>query len=163
MEVFGFVSSSLPHVSLSMLTWCFLDVDVFFVTHSFAFWDWNPSENIESIRCARLGEVIRNNNRAVIAEQLASYLEPKEEFLQSVQSESISIDEAFVLPALIRFGGHAEVTDDGDIIYVSPDLRVTTHEDYESADAEEKVGYLKQKTKPFSPFSDAEDLFGLTA
>jgi len=40
-------------------------------------------------------------------------------------SGDLEQDESFVLPALVRFGGEAEVTDEGEIIYVFPTFQVT--------------------------------------
>ena len=68
--------------------------------------------------------MIRNNDGAVVAEQLAPYLDPNDGWLE--REDDAHVDEAFVTPVLTRFNGRAEVTDEGDIVYVFDDLRSTS-------------------------------------
>ena len=76
------------------------------------------------------------NNGVIIAEQLAPLLNPskkltsKSAIASSSSSSSSSsivssssgviVDESYVLPALIKFGGDVSVTPSGDIIYSFP-------------------------------------------
>ncbi len=38
------------------------------------------------------------------------------------------LDESFVVPALVRFNGHPEVDDAGNLIYTFPDLQASSRE-----------------------------------
>ena len=38
------------------------------------------------------------------------------------------LDESFVVPALVRFNGHPEVDDVGNLIYTFPDLQASSRE-----------------------------------
>ncbi|MBL1211209.1 hypothetical protein [Geminocystis sp. GBBB08] len=84
--------------------------------YSFLFGDGNPNANFEEKRWRGIATIIQNNNGAIIAEQLAPYL------------DNIDIDngrdEGYVLPVLIRFNGYPEVSEKGDIIYYFPELQV---------------------------------------
>lgn len=63
-----------------------------------------------------------------MAEQLAPYLDapaPKDPTAYAVAGSSpltAVVDESFVLPVLTRLNGRPEVTPDGNIVYVFPDL-----------------------------------------
>lgn len=63
-----------------------------------------------------------------MAEQLAPYLDapaPQDPTAYAVAGSSpltTVVDESFVLPALTRLNGRPEVTPDGNIVYVFPDL-----------------------------------------
>lgn len=64
----------------------------------------------------------------MVAEQLAPYLDvpaPKDPTAYAVVGSSpltAVVDESFVLPVLTRLNGRPEVTPDGNIVYVFPDL-----------------------------------------
>uniref|UniRef100_A0A7S1I3A1 Uncharacterized protein n=1 Tax=Eutreptiella gymnastica TaxID=73025 RepID=A0A7S1I3A1_9EUGL len=97
----------------------------FEAVYSFVFGDGNPNYRLDERRYQMIAQVIRDNDGAVVAEQLAPYLEPPESWFQR-SPDSVVVDEAFVGPVLTRFNGHAEVTDQGDIVYVFDDLRSTS-------------------------------------
>lgn len=80
---------------------------------SFLFGDGNPNFNIEDRRWGLLAESIRANNYVMTVEQMAPYtgLDPGKE------------DNA--LAVLARFNGHPEVTEDGQLIYVFPEMQAT--------------------------------------
>lgn len=89
--------------------------------YSFVFGDGDPNVGLDDRRWRLVAATIRANRGAVTAEQLAPFLDlPK-----GHSNASGVVDEAYVLPVLQRFGGYPEVTEEGDIIYVFPDLRVT--------------------------------------
>lgn len=75
-----------------------------------------------------IAAVIRRSGGAVVAEQLAPYLDvpaPPDPTAYAVGGASpltVNVDESFVLPALTRLNGRPEVTPNGDIVYVFPDL-----------------------------------------
>jgi hypothetical protein len=87
---------------------------------SFLFGDGIPNPNLEQRRWEEIGAVIRANQGAVIAEQVAPYLDNITEFNQD--------NEDYILPVLIRFNGYPQVSPEGDIIYYFPDLQVTAKE-----------------------------------
>jgi hypothetical protein len=80
---------------------------------SYLFGDGNPNRDLEQRKWQALAAHIRANNGVATAEQLACYTgaDPRKE------------DGA--LPVLVRFDGHPEVTDTGNIIYVFPSLQVS--------------------------------------
>ncbi len=96
---------------------------------SFVFGDGDPNAEFEALRWATVGDLIRRSGSVVTAEQLAPLLEPPPPLGRSdgasLAGASAFADESFVLPALTRFGGEAEVTPAGGIVYRFPDLRAT--------------------------------------
>eukprot|EP00612_Vaucheria_litorea_P006217 CAMPEP_0171479992 /NCGR_PEP_ID=MMETSP0946-20130122/5783_1 /TAXON_ID=109269 /ORGANISM="Vaucheria litorea, Strain CCMP2940" /LENGTH=494 /DNA_ID=CAMNT_0012011085 /DNA_START=121 /DNA_END=1605 /DNA_ORIENTATION=+ len=91
---------------------------------SYIFGDGDPNTNIEKEKISKVADVIRKNGGAVIAEQIAPYLNPP----SLSDSDSVVVDESFVLPAVTALNGVPQVTDDGDIIYVFPDLKTTAND-----------------------------------
>jgi hypothetical protein len=85
---------------------------------SFLFGDGNPNADLEERRWQTIGSVIRNNGGAVIAEQIAPYLD---DLGRSSQQEY----EDYMLPVLSRFNGRPEVSPDGQLVYYFPELQVT--------------------------------------
>lgn len=102
---------------------------------SFLFGDGNPNANLETIRAETIGAVIRNNRGAIIAEQLAPYLD--------VASKE---DEDCILPVLTKFNGYPEVSDRAEIIYYFPELQVTAAQRQQQA----VPTYLKEHLWRFS-------------
>ena len=45
------------------------------------------------------------------------------------------LDESFVVPALVRFSGHPEVDDVGNLIYTFPDLQASSREQVRATDS----------------------------
>mmetsp|Transcript_18533 Transcript_18533/g.26886 ORF Transcript_18533/g.26886 Transcript_18533/m.26886 type:complete len:586 (-) Transcript_18533:91-1848(-) len=94
---------------------------------SYVFGDGDPNADIDDERMRLLADVIRSNNGAVTAEQLAPYLDgaPEPPSSGSMNGNSYLVDEKFVLPVVTLFNGRPEVTEDGDIVYLFPDLQTT--------------------------------------
>ena len=75
-----------------------------------------------------IAQVIRQNGGAVVAEQLAPYLDvpapsnPAGYAISGSGPLTTVVDESYVLPVLTRLNGQPEVTPDGNIVYVFPDL-----------------------------------------
>lgn len=88
--------------------------------YSFVFGDGDPNVDFDDRRWRNVAAVIRANRGAVTADQLAPLLDPP-----PMSSSSSVVDESFMLPALTRFQGCPEVTDDGDIVYVFPQFLTT--------------------------------------
>uniref|UniRef100_A0A1D1YWY0 Uncharacterized protein At5g03900, chloroplastic n=2 Tax=Anthurium amnicola TaxID=1678845 RepID=A0A1D1YWY0_9ARAE len=85
---------------------------------SFVFGDGNPNQGLEQERWKLIGEYIASNGGVVTGEELAPYLDalPADESLN---------DESYILPVLLRFDGHPEVDDEGNILYAFPSLQRT--------------------------------------
>lgn len=85
---------------------------------SFIFGDGNPNHNLEERKWSDIATAIRNNRGAVVAEQIAPYLD---NLGQGYAREY----EEYMLPALARFDGRPEVSPEGQIIYHFPQLQTT--------------------------------------
>jgi len=92
-------------------------------TFSYIFGDGNPNQAIEEKRLTLAANMIRNNNGAVTAEQLAPFCDdaPKPD----MGDETAYVDERFVLPIVTQLSGEPQVTEEGDIVYIFPDLQVS--------------------------------------
>ena len=107
---------------------------------SFLFGDGNPNAQLEERRWRQMGTVIRNHGGAVVAEQLAPYLE--------VTAEQ-ETDENYMLTALTHFDGRPEVSPKGEIIYHFPELQTTAR-----AQQQQSVpAYLREMPWTFSQAS----------
>ncbi|GET44132.1 hypothetical protein [Microseira wollei] len=85
---------------------------------SFLFGDGNPNANLEARRWQEIATVIRNNGGAVVAEQIAPYLD-------NLGSGYAKEYEDYMLPVLTRFNGYPAVSPEGQIVYRFPELQVT--------------------------------------
>lgn len=85
---------------------------------SFLFGDGNPNTNLQERRWQEIATVIRNNQGAVVAEQIAPYLD---ELGEGYSREY----EDYMLPVLTKYNGRPEVSPDGQLVYHFPDLQVT--------------------------------------
>lgn len=97
------------------------DINFLEAVFSFLFGDGNPNANLEEHRWQSIATVIRNSRGAVIAEQVAPFLD----------GVGIGYDqeyEQYMLPVLARFNGRPEVSPDGQIVYHFPDLQTTVIE-----------------------------------
>lgn len=116
------------------------DMGILESVFSYVFGDGNPNVNIEETRIRLASNMIRFNNGAVTAEQLAPYcggnsavststtftdLPPSPNEMILSGSSSSYIDESYVLPLVSALNGEPQVTDDGDIIYIFPELQVS--------------------------------------
>lgn len=85
---------------------------------SFLFGDGDPNRDLEARRWQTIGTVICNNQGAVVAEQIAPYLD---DLGQGYAREY----EEYMLPVLTRFNGRPEVSPEGDLVYHFPELQTT--------------------------------------
>jgi hypothetical protein len=92
--------------------------------YSYLFGDGNPNAGLEERRLALAATVIRQSKGAVTAEQLAPFCDESPSV--STAEQSTYADESFVLPIVSALGGEPVVTDDGNIIYVFPELQTTS-------------------------------------
>jgi len=86
---------------------------------SFVFGDGDPNAQLLSeARWQLIGETIAQNGGSVVAEQVSPYLDQPEG-----GASSQSDPNKAMLPVLLRFKGRPEVTPEGDILYVFPELQ----------------------------------------
>lgn len=92
-------------------------LNFFEAVFSFLFGDGNPNANLEDRRFSIIASVIRNNRGAVVAEQIAPYLD-------DIGKGYAREYEDYMLPVLTRFNGQPTVTPKGQIVYYFPELQV---------------------------------------
>jgi hypothetical protein len=102
---------------------------------SFLFGEANPNANLEELRWRSIGQVIRKNQGAITAEQVAPYLE-----------EAVPQSEDHILPVLVRFNGIPEVSEMGDIVYRFPDTQTIAQQ----RKFKHLPPYLQEKARRFS-------------
>lgn len=112
---------------------------------SFLFGDGNPNADLEDRRWQTIGTVIRNNQGAVVAEQIAPYLD------QLGQGYALEYEE-YMLPVLSRFNGRPEVSPEGGIVYHFPELQTTVKERRTYSVA----AYLRELPRRFSNASSGQ-------
>ncbi|MBD2448280.1 hypothetical protein H6G76_14110 [Nostoc sp. FACHB-152] len=93
------------------------ELNFFEAVFSFLFGDGNPNAKLEERRWQEIAAVIRNQRGAVVAEQIAPYLDDlgpgyKQEY------------EDYMLPVLLRFNGQPRVSSEGQIVYYFPELQI---------------------------------------
>ncbi|CAM9573727.1 unnamed protein product [Phaeothamnion confervicola] len=94
----------------------------FEATFSYVFGVADPNAGISEARLQNMAAVIRRGGGAVAAEQLYPYVaEPPP---LDTGGRTV-VDENYVLPAVLALDGRPDVTEDGDIIYVFPELQKT--------------------------------------
>ncbi|MBW4658152.1 MAG: hypothetical protein KME15_05725 [Drouetiella hepatica Uher 2000/2452] len=108
---------------------------------SFLFGDGNPNADLEDQRWRSIGTVIRNNGGAIVAEQVAPYL------------DRLPGDfEDYMLPVLTRFNGRPEVSPEGEIVYHFPDLQVSASQ----RQSKSVSAYLRESVWRFSQASSGQ-------
>ncbi|MBF2025381.1 MAG: hypothetical protein IGS48_01260 [Oscillatoriales cyanobacterium C42_A2020_001] len=117
---------------------------------SFLFGDGNPNADLEERRWRAIGTVIRNNRGAVIAEQIAPYLD-------SVGQGYAQEYEEYMLPVLTRFNGRPEVSPEGGLVYQFSDLQTTATENR----LQPVSAYLKEFPWRFSNASSGQILMAI--
>ncbi|MBW4517554.1 MAG: hypothetical protein KME11_20310 [Timaviella obliquedivisa GSE-PSE-MK23-08B] len=106
---------------------------------SFLFGDGDPNADLNDRRWKTIATVIRNNNGAIVAEQVVPYLD-------NLGDRSQQEFEDYMLPVLTRFNGRPEVSPTGQIIYHFPQLQVSAQQQQSRS-----VGaYLKESLWRFS-------------
>lgn len=106
---------------------------------SFLFGDGNPNYDLEEQRWKSIATVVRNHDGAIVAEQIAPYLDN----LGSTLSQE---NEDYVLPVLTRFNGRPEVSPEGQLVYHFPELQTTAKQ----VKNKSVTAYLKEKLWSFS-------------
>jgi hypothetical protein len=108
---------------------------------SFLFGEANPNARLEELRWQSIGQVIRKNQGAITAEQVAPYLE-------DVNPHS----EDHILPVLVRFNGMPEVSPIGDIVYRFPDTQTVAQQ----RKFKRLPPYLQEKVRRFSGATNSQ-------
>jgi hypothetical protein len=117
---------------------------------SFLFGDGNPNEDLSDRRWRVIGNVIRNNQGAVTAEQIAPYLD------ELGTGYALEYEE-YMLPVLTRFNGRPEVSPEGDLVYHFPELQATVTEGrFQAVSA-----YLKEIRWEFSRASSGQKMMAI--
>jgi len=96
--------------------------------YSFFFGDGNSNKFLDQVQFASIATLIRNNNGAVIAEQLNPFLlEPPDlkTYLSRREDVYNGVNEKHVLPVLIAYNGYPTVTETGDLVYQFKELMNT--------------------------------------
>lgn len=112
---------------------------------SFLFGDGNPNYNLEERRWQTIATVIRNHKGAIIAEQIAPYLD------KLGQGYALEYEE-YMLPTLARFDGRPEVSPEGQIVYHFPELQTTATE----RNSQPVAAYLRELLWRFSEASSGQ-------
>lgn len=86
---------------------------------SYIFGDGNPNADIDTKRLQLASNYIRDKNGAVTCEELAPFCDDLPPDPSNLSSES------FVLPIVTALAGEPRVTNDGDIVYVFPELQLS--------------------------------------
>ena len=92
---------------------------------SFVFGDGDPNQGFEEDRWRSLGRFIQASQGVVTAEEMAPFLDPPSSSSAEAGSSGVETDDAFVLPALIKFGGEPFVDEEGHLLYKFPSLQRT--------------------------------------
>ncbi|BBA79331.1 hypothetical protein RGRSB_0797 [cyanobacterium endosymbiont of Rhopalodia gibberula] len=111
---------------------------------SFLFGEGNPNNDLEKYRWQEIGSVIRNNQGAIIAQQVLPYLDKITQYDED--------NEDYMLPILTRFNGYPKVSSQGEIIYCFPELQVTAQLHKKRS----VTSYLKEKSYLFSRASSRQ-------
>ncbi|MGB3534436.1 MAG: hypothetical protein WBA13_13085 [Microcoleaceae cyanobacterium] len=114
-------------------------MNFFEAVFSFLFGDGNPNYDLEEKRWRTIATVIRNHDGAVVAEQIAPYLD---DLGSSLSQEN----EDYMLPVLTRFNGRPEVSPDGQLVYHFPELQTTARQ----LENQSVSAYLKEQPWAFS-------------
>ncbi len=117
--------------------------------YSFLFGDGNPNATLEARRWQEIGQKIVNQKGAVVAEQIAPYLD--------LPPGPLGNHENYMIPVLSRFNGIPQVSDQGDIIYHFPELQTTTKKERQK----NVSPYLEERPWPFTRASSSQVLVAI--
>jgi hypothetical protein len=115
------------------------EMNFFEAVFSYLFGDGNPNFDLEERRWKTIAKVIRNNQGAVTAEQIAPYLD------NLGQGYALEYEE-YMLPVLAKFDGRPEVSPQGQIIYHFSELQTTA----KKKKSHEIFPYLRESLWRFS-------------
>eukprot|EP00955_Chlamydomonas_euryale_P113856 366239-Chlamydomonas_euryale.AAC.8 len=92
---------------------------------SFVFGDGDPNAGFDEARWRALGQFIQDRGGVVTAEEMAAFLDPPPDggSVSTSGASGLEVDDSFVLPALLRFGGEPLVDESGHLLYSFPSLQ----------------------------------------
>ena len=117
---------------------------------SFLFGDGDPNADLEERRWRTVGNVIRNNGGAIVAEQVVPYLDD----LGAGWDKEL---EDYMLPVLTRFNGQPEVSPTGEMVYYFPALQVSAAE----RSRQSVSAYLKETQRKFTQATSDQVLMAI--
>ena len=123
------------------------EMNFFEAVFSFLFGDGNPNLDLEKRRWKAIAKVIRNNQGAVTAEQIAPYLD------NLGKGYALEYEE-YMLPVLAKFDGRPEVSPQGQIIYHFSELQTTAKKNQ----SHEIFPYLREYPWRFSEANSGQIL-----
>lgn len=123
------------------------EMNFFEAVFSFLFGDGNPNFDLEERRWKAIAKVIRNNQGAVTAEQIAPYLD------NLGKGYALEYEE-YMLPVLAKFDGRPEVSPQGQIIYHFSELQTTAKKN----NSHEILPYLRESLWHFSEANSGQIL-----
>lgn len=107
---------------------------------SFLFGDGDPNADLDDRRWREIGQVIRDNQGAIVAEQALPYLDAEPQ---------VDPDDA-ILPVLVRFQGQPQVSPEGELVYQFPELQVTAAEQSRTPTPGAAPAFLQEQPWRFS-------------
>lgn len=117
---------------------------------SYVFGDGNPNGDVEERRIALVAEMIRESGGAVTAEQLAPFCDDAPMPLTAegkLGEERAYVDESFVLPIVTQLDGEPQVTEEGDIVYVFPELMTSASTKSTPSFSNEEMTRMKRESR----------------
>lgn len=129
---------------------------------SYIFGDGNPNRGLDAARLRGAAEMIRTNGGSVVAEQLAPFCDSPDP--NESTNDRINVDESFVLPLVTQLGGEPTVTEDGDIVYLFPELQVSAMSKVRDSlasfgeDNAEPMNVLEEQTLEFNRAGDLSNV-----
>lgn len=119
--------------------------------YSYLFGDGDPNEGLDTLLDQTIARLIQQNNGYVTAEEVAPYMRTLP--VEVDGSQPVQVDESFMLPLLIKYGGQPIVTEEGNIIYRFEELSKGVQ--YELAEGYRKLEVRSAIFKRESGESDA--------
>ncbi|EIE26497.1 hypothetical protein COCSUDRAFT_46111 [Coccomyxa subellipsoidea C-169] len=98
------------------------EMNFFESVFSFVFGDGDPNLVHDEQRWKMVGQLIQSKGGVVTAEQLAPFMDLSPDDLEKIDGYT---NESYMVPALVRFNGHPEVSQSGELLYVFPSLQRT--------------------------------------
>ena len=128
---------------------------------SFVFGDGDPNTRFSQAQLLAIASKIRSNGGVVVAEDLAPYLNPPP-FIEDGADDSSVVNESWVLPAVLSFGGVPTVSEKGNIYYSFDNLATSVVQSTSSVKSQPAPAPL-QLFEQRAPFSRARKVMQLCA
>lgn len=120
--------------------------------YSFLFGDGDPNADLEAERMRMIGQVIRQHQGVIVADQVLPYLDVP---YQGRDPER----EDFMVPILLAFDGEPQVSPEGHILYRFPELQISARDE----DKEVSLpGWLQERFWKFSQADPGQRTLAIT-